>query len=167
MSPPIRVILVTVSDTRTAENDDAGRALRDELASFSLVRHIIVPDSAETLRKIVFDVEAKDEADAIVLAGGTGIAPRDVTLDALAPVFDKELHGFREAFRRLSSDEIGPRAILSRAHAGTVGRCILFLLPGSEKAARLGARAHIAPILSHAVDLVNDRTAHREPVANS
>lgn len=165
MPSPIRVILVTVSDTRTAENDTAGRALREELAAFTLVRHLIVPDAAEALRKIVSD--AAGEADGVVFTGGTGIAPRDVTIDAITPLFDKELPGFGEAFRRLSWDEIGPRSILSRAHAGTVGRCIVFLLPGSEKAARLGARALIAPILKHAVDLLNERTAHHGHHANS
>lgn len=167
MSSPIRVITVTVSDTRTVENDGAGRALREELASFSLVNHLIVPDVAEALRFIVQDAVAKGEADAIVFTGGTGIAASDVTFEALAPLFEKDLDGFGEAFRRLSWDEIGPRAILSRAHAGTVGRCLVFLLPGSEKAARLGARALIAPILSHAVDLLNGRTAHHGHGAKS
>lgn len=106
------------------------------------------------------DAVAQGRADAIVLTGGTGIAPRDVSYEALAALFDKQLDGFGEAFRRLSWDEIGPRAILSRATAGTIGTCIVFLLPGSQKAVRLGARQLIAPILEHAVDLLNGRTKH-------
>jgi molybdopterin adenylyltransferase len=160
MSMPSRVITVTVSDTRTAADDASGRALTDELARFRLVRHLIVPDDPEKITAVVRDAVAKGETDALVFSGGTGIAPRDLSFEALSALFDKQLDGFGEAFRRLSWDEIGPRAILSRATAGTVGTCLVFLLPGSEKAARLGARALIAPVLDHAVDLVNGRTKH-------
>lgn len=155
-----RVITVTVSDTRTAKDDSSGRALVEELAAFEHVRHVIVPDDPERITALVKDALAGGETDAFVFTGGTGIAPRDLTYEALSVLFDKELDGFGEAFRRLSWDEIGPRAILSRAAAGTVGRAVVFLLPGSEKAARLGARALIAPILGHAVDLLNGRTKH-------
>jgi molybdenum cofactor biosynthesis protein B len=161
MSPSLaRVITVTVSDTRTAADDASGKALMEELAGFALVRHEIVPDEPERITAIVTRAVADGEADAVVFTGGTGIAPRDRTFEALSSLFDKQLDGFGEAFRRLSWDEIGPRAILSRATAGTVGACVVFLLPGSEKAARLGARALIAPVLGHAVDLVNGRTKH-------
>jgi molybdenum cofactor biosynthesis protein B len=160
MPTPVRVITVTVSDTRTTENDASGAALREELASFSVVRHVIVPDESERLRALVKDAVLSGDADALVFTGGTGIAPRDQSYEAIAPLFDKHLDGFGEAFRRLSWDEVGPRSILSRATAGTVGRLLVFLLPGSERAARLGARALIAPILAHAVDLANGRTAH-------
>lgn len=157
---PARVVTVTVSDTRTAADDASGRALRDELVGFTLVRHAIVRDEPDAIAAFVREVVAKEEADAIVLSGGTGIAPRDRTYETLASMFDKTLDGFGEAFRRLSWDEIGARAILSRAIAGTVGACVVFSLPGSEKAARLGVRALIAPVLGHAVDLVNGRTKH-------
>ena len=159
-TPGPRVVTVTVSDTRTAADDSAGKALMEELRAFTLVRHAIVPDDPEKITALVREIVAKREADAIVFTGGTGIAPRDLTFEALSSLFDKTLDGFGEAFRRLSWDEIGPRAILSRATAGTVATCVVFLLPGSEKAARLGARALIAPILGHAVDLVNGRTKH-------
>jgi molybdenum cofactor biosynthesis protein B len=158
MGSQARVITVTVSDTRTAADDASGKALSEELAAFVLVRHVIVPDEPEKITMIVRDAVANAEADAVVFTGGTGIAPRDLTFEALVAVFDKQLDGFGEAFRRLSWDEIGPRAILSRATAGTVGNCLVFLLPGSEKGARLGARALIAPILDHAVDLLRGRT---------
>ncbi|MBX3187389.1 MAG: MogA/MoaB family molybdenum cofactor biosynthesis protein [Labilithrix sp.] len=156
----IRVVTMTVSDTRTAADDGSGRALAEELAAFALVRHVIVPDEPTAIVGVVEGVVASDEADAIVLTGGTGIAPRDRTFEALEAIFDKRLDGFGEAFRRLSWDEIGPRAILSRATAGTIGARIVFSLPGSEKAVRLGARRLIAPILGHAVDLLHGRTGH-------
>jgi molybdopterin adenylyltransferase len=160
MPPGVRIVTVTVSDSRTEDNDRSGKALGEELATFELVRHVIVKDDRDAVVGIVDAVIASGEADAIVLTGGTGIAPRDLTLEAVSSRFDKTLDGFGEAFRRLSWDEIGPRSILSRACAGTVGRCIVFLLPGSEGAARLGARALVTPILEHAVDLVNGRTHH-------
>ncbi len=155
-----RVLTVTVSDTRTAADDASGKALVEELFAFEHVEHLIVPDDPARITALVRDAVAQNRADAIVLTGGTGIAPRDVSYEALAALFDKQLDGFGEAFRRLSWDEIGPRAILSRATAGTIGTCIVFLLPGSQKAVRLGARQLIAPILEHAVDLLNGRTKH-------
>jgi molybdenum cofactor biosynthesis protein B len=156
---PVRVVTVTVSDTRTAADDASGRALAAELEAFTLVRHEIVPDDPERITALVRRI-ASGEADAVVLTGGTGIAPRDRTFEAVEALFDKRLDGFGEAFRRLSWDEIGPRAILSRATAGTVGACLVVSLPGSEKAARLGARELVAPVLAHAVDLLHGRTAH-------
>lgn len=155
-----RVITVTVSDTRTADDDASGKALAAELSAFELVRHVIVPDEPERIGELVRSAVAAAEADAIVFTGGTGIAPRDRTLEAVEALFEKRLDGFGEAFRRLSWDEIGPRSILSRAAAGTVGSCLVVALPGSEKAARLGARALIAPVLGHATDLLHGRTAH-------
>lgn len=155
-----RIVTVTVSDTRTEKDDRSGQALRDELAAFTLVRHVILPDEPARIVELVRHVVDTREADAVVLSGGTGIAPRDRTFEAVSQLFDKGLDGFGEAFRRLSWDEIGPRAILSRAAAGTVGECLVFSLPGSEKAVRLGAKALIAPVLAHAVDLLHGRTSH-------
>lgn len=155
-----RILTVTVSDTRTSVDDMSGLALAEELAAFTLVRHVIVPDEPGAIVELVRGVLEGDEADAVVLSGGTGIAPRDLTCEALEALFDKHLDGFGEAFRRLSWEEIGPRAILSRAIAGTIGTRLVFSLPGSEKAARLGARMLIAPILAHAVDLVQGRAGH-------
>jgi molybdenum cofactor biosynthesis protein B len=155
-----RVVTVTVSDTRTAADDLSGRALAEELAAFTLVRHVIVPDEPDGILAVIREVMENDEGDAIVLTGGTGIAPRDRTFEAVEALFDKRLDGFGETFRRLSWEQIGPRAILSRATAGTIGTRIDFSLPGSEKAVRLGARELIVPLLGHAVDLLHGRAAH-------
>src|SRR5205085_10408223 len=134
---------------RTEADDTSGKALREELAAFDILRHDIVPDEPELIVSLIRGAGV----DAVVLTGGTGIAPRDRTYEAVSAVFDKTLDGFGEAFRRLSWEQIGPRAILSRATAGVVGTKIVFSLPGSEKAVRLGAKELIAPVLAHAVDL--------------
>ncbi len=155
-----RILTVTVSDTRTAENDRSGVALIEELAAFTHVRHAIVPDEPDRIRGVVREMMENDEADAMILSGGTGIAPRDCTFEALEALFDKRLDGFGEAFRRLSWAEIGPRAMLSRATAGTIGTRLVFSLPGSEAAARLGARELVAPILAHAVEVLHGSARH-------
>jgi molybdenum cofactor biosynthesis protein B len=158
--PAPTIVTVTVSDTRTSADDASGAALVEELAAFTLVRHAIVRDDAGAIHEVIAGAQ-RENIDAIVFTGGTGIAPRDVTYEAVAAKLDKTLDGFGEAFRRLSWDEIGPRAILSRATAGTIGKMLVFLLPGSTKAVRLGAKQLIAPVLAHAVDLANGRTHHK------
>ena len=158
----VRLITITVSDTRTEENDGSGRILGEELAQFDRVRHVILPDEPDAIRRELTAIANANEADAVVLSGGTGIAPRDRTHEAVLSLFEKRLDGFGEAFRRLSWEEVGPRAILSRATAGTIRTVLVFSLPGSENAARLGAKALIAPILAHAVAQVNGRTAHEK-----
>ena len=159
----MRIITVTVSDTRTEADDTSGKALREELAacdaSFVPERHVILQDEPGLITALVREADETD-TDAVVLTGGTGIAPRDRTYETLVALFDKKLDGFGEAFRRLSWEQVGPRAILSRATAGVVGTTLVFSLPGSEKAVRLGVKELIAPVLAHAVDLVNGRTKH-------
>ncbi len=157
----VRVVTITVSDTRTEENDVSGRILAEELSDFTLVRHERVPDEPGVVRALVLGLASFQDADAVVLTGGTGIAPRDRTCEALEELFDKTLDGFGEAFRRLSWDEIGARATLSRATAGTVKGMLVFALPGSTAAARLGARALIAPVLAHATALARQGKAQR------
>lgn len=155
--------IVTVSDTRTEETDTSGAAIRERLlaAGHEVVYSAIVPDEPERIRAVIDEVRAGGRARAVIVNGGTGISRRDRTFEAIAGMLDKTLDGFGEAFRRLSWEEIGPRAILSRATAGTIGRRLVFLLPGSTKAARLGAKQLIAPVLAHAVDLANGRTHHK------
>jgi molybdenum cofactor biosynthesis protein B len=158
----IRVLTATVSDTRTRANDESGKLLTELLreAGYEIVRHVIVKDETPFIQELARAVADDNEADAIVLTGGTGIAKRDCTHEALEAILEKRLDGFGEAFRRLSWDEIGPRAILSRAIAGVVNRCVVFSLPGSTAAVRLGVTKLISPVLAHAVDLAQGRTKH-------
>lgn len=151
-----RVVTVTVSDTRTEADDASGAALRERLAAFghALGRHAIVRDEREAIRAVIDAVVAGDEADAVALTGGTGIAPRDVTYEVVAAMLDKTLDGFGEAFRRVSWDEIGPRAILSRAVAGTRGRTVIVALPGSTNAVKTAVDKVLGPTLGHMVALL-------------
>jgi molybdopterin adenylyltransferase len=160
--PPIRVLTVTVSDSRKRETDESGKALDRELtdAGFKVIRHVIVKDEPDFIRDLIRLTATSNEADAVVLTGGTGITPRDNTYEALQSVFDKRIEGFGEAFRRISFDEIGPHSMLSRATAGVFNECVVFSLPGSTKAVLLGVRKLIIPVLRHAVDLASGRSTH-------
>jgi len=152
---PLRAAIITVSDTRTAADDTSG-ALASELlrgGGHDVAMHRIIPDDRDAIVGAVRDAVA-DGARLIVLTGGTGIAPRDVTYEAIASIVDKTLDGFGEAFRRLSWDEIGPRSVLSRAIAGVHGRALIAALPGSTKAVRLGIEKVLLPIARHAVGLL-------------
>ncbi len=151
-----RVATLTVSDTRTEADDKSGRTLRALLtdAGFELAPHVIVRDDVEAIRSAVRAALDAGRADAVIATGGTGIAPRDQTFEAVAPMLHKTLDGFGEVFRRLSWDEIGARSILSRAVAGTVDRAVLIALPGSTAAVRLAVTKIIAPMLPHAVALL-------------
>jgi molybdenum cofactor biosynthesis protein B len=151
----IRVAAITVSDTRTAADDEGGASLqgRLEAAGFDVTFRTIVRDEPDEVRAVIARVCDENLADAIVTTGGTGLAPRDRTYEAISALFDKTLEGFGEAFRRLSWDDIGPRAVLSRSVAGVHRGRLLAALPGSPKAVVLAVDRILAPILPHAVAL--------------
>ena len=147
--------VVTISDTRTPETDQGGRLIVEQLQSggHCVVAYDIVPDDIDRIRQQVEKLCATN-CDVIVLTGGTGIAQRDSTYEALFPLLEKRLDGFAELFRSLSFAEIGPAAMLSRALAGTRGQMLVFSLPGSPKAVRLAMEQLVLPVLPHAVGLL-------------
>lgn len=149
----LRIALLTASDSRTAADNEGGRLLRRtaEEAGFQVVAEALLPEEPAALREAVAAMIGKESADAVLVTGGTGIAPRDRTPEAVAPLFERRLPGFGELFRMLSFQEIGPAAMLSRAEAGVVGRALIFLLPGSPAAVELAMRRLIVPELAHAV----------------
>ncbi len=168
MSPPTdsfspRVATLTVSDTRTAADDQGGAELRRLLAAagFRVAAHAIVRDGVDSVRAAVKGLCNDPAIDAVVTTGGTGISPRDQTYEAIDGLLDRHLDGFGEAFRRLSWADIGPRAILSRALAGTVAGKIVVALPGSPRALALAVEHILAPLLPHAVAVVGGRGDHR------
>ena len=158
-STALRVATITVSDSRTEADDTGGDLLRERLvaAGFTTPFSAIVRDEPAAVRGVIGDVCDRDLADAIVTTGGTGIAPRDQTYEAIDALLEKRLDGFGEAFRRLSWDDMGPRAILSRAVAGTHRTRIIVALPGSPKALALAVDRILAPMLVHAVALARGK----------
>jgi molybdenum cofactor biosynthesis protein B len=167
LKKPIRISIVTVSDTRTRETDDSGRTCAELLkdAGHNLVRHVIIKDDPQNIQELVRDMSDANVCDAIILNGGTGITKRDNTHEALEAIFEKRIDGFGEAFRRLSWDDFGPRSILTRATAGVFNSCVVFSLPGSPNAVRLGMTKLILPVIHHAVDLAQGRATHRTTLA--
>ena len=143
--------VVTVSDTRKLENDTGG-ALAAELlqaAGHPVVAREIVRDDPTAIATLLRELLARDEVRAVVFTGGTGVAPRDLTPDAVEPLLDRVIPGFGELFRVLSYQEIGSAAILSRALAGLVSGRVVFVLPGSRGALRLGLEKLVVPELAH------------------
>jgi len=151
----LRVAALTISDTRSEEDDEGGARLRERLdaAGCCVALHSIVRDDSAEIWRAIARICDEDLADAIVTTGGTGIAPRDRTYEAIEALLEKRLDGFGEAFRRLSWDAVGPRAVLSRALAGVHRGRIVAALPGSPKAVVLAVDQVLAPILTHAVAL--------------
>jgi molybdenum cofactor biosynthesis protein B len=135
---PVRIAVMTVSDTRTEETDKSGALLveRASAAGHELVEKKIVPDTQAEIEAQLRAWVAADSVDVVITTGGTGVTPRDVTPEAVAAVSDKDIPGFGELFRWLSYEGIGTSTIQSRAVAGVAGSTYIFALPGSTGACR-------------------------------
>jgi len=143
--------VITVSDTRTRETDTGG-ALAAELlagAGHPVPMREIVKDDRNEIASALRSALARDDVGAVVLTGGTGISPRDVTPEAVAPLLERVLPGFGELFRVLSYAEMGSAALLSRALAGVTSGKPVFVLPGSRAGVRLALEKLILPELGH------------------
>lgn len=149
--------VVTVSDTRTVETDKSGQIAQQLLtdAGHTIIDYLIVPDEPTQIRDLLTKLAQNSQIEAIIFNGGTGIAPRDTTYDVISNWLDKTLPGFGEIFRYLSYQEIGSRAIASRAVAGVKNQQLVFSLPGSSNAVKLGVRELILPELTHLVRQLN------------
>jgi len=158
----ITVMTVTVSDSRTPGTDESGIRLRMmlEAAGYSLAPHQIVPDEPDAIRDVVRELIDYNLGDALISTGGTGIAPRDRTYEAIEPMLETKLDGFGEAFRRLSWDDVGARSVLSRAIAGVRAGRFIACLPGSPRAVALATDQLLIPLLEHAVALCRGDTRH-------
>ncbi|MEE9219728.1 MAG: molybdenum cofactor biosynthesis protein B [Acidobacteriota bacterium] len=145
--------VLSVSDTRDATSDESGRLLRERLGAegHRLVAYRIVPDEAWAIAWTLQEWCLRDDVDAILITGGTGVARRDRTPEAVESLLDIRLEGFGERFRSRSEAQIGSAAILSRALAGARNGKAIFVLPGSRRAVELGLEALILPELGHVV----------------
>ncbi|MDN4501643.1 molybdenum cofactor biosynthesis protein B [Alteromonadaceae bacterium BrNp21-10] len=137
---PLQIAVLTVSDTRTPETDTSGLFLAGALqeAGHQLAEHVIVIDDVYQLRAKVSVWIASDNVQAILVTGGTGFTDRDVTPQALTPLFDRAIDGFGELFRHISYGEIGSSTVQSRAFAGMANHTAIFCLPGSTGACKTG-----------------------------
>ncbi len=156
----VDVAVLVVSTTRTVGDDRSGVVLGERLtaAGHRAISRTVVDDDVELIRRAVKKA-VEDGVPAIVLTGGTGFGPRDVTPEALAPLFTRRIEGFGELFRVLSFEEIGAAAMLSRAVAGVIGRTAVFAVPGSPAACRLAIDKLVAPELAHLVGLLKEAPA--------
>ncbi|WHA40690.1 molybdenum cofactor biosynthesis protein B [Agrobacterium larrymoorei] len=135
---PVGIAVLTVSDTRSLADDKSGTTLvaRIEEAGHRLVDRAIVPDDRDAIRDKVHGWTLSDEIDVVITTGGTGFTGRDVTPEALEPLFEKRMDGFSEVFHRISYDKIGTSTIQSRATAGLANSTFIFVLPGSPGACK-------------------------------
>lgn len=152
----VRCAIVTVSDTRSAADDRSGAVLQRSLERGGHVvgARLWVRDELPAIRRAVAGALRRRDVDTVLLTGGTGIAPRDVTPEAVAPLVARWLPGFGELFRMLSYREIGGAAWMSRAAAGVARGKLLVILPGSPAAVRLAADRLLVPELGHALGIL-------------
>jgi molybdenum cofactor biosynthesis protein B len=150
----LKVGVLTASDSRSAETDESGRLIRDLLtaAGHRVEYYEVLPDDPARIRRVLLD--HLQTLDAVIVNGGTGIAARDSTIEAVRVLLDKELEGFGELFRYLSYQEIGSAAFLSRAVAGIAAGKIVASLPGSPDACRLAMEKLLLPELGHMAHLL-------------
>jgi len=146
---PLNVAVVTISDSRTAENDTSGDYLALSLASegHSVVRRLIVKDDKYVLRAEISALIADPEVHVVLTTGSTGLTGRDVAPEALEPLFDKAIEGFGELFRAASITDIGAATIQSRAFAGLANSTLIFCIPGSPNACKTAWQDVIQPQL--------------------
>ena len=148
--------IVTISDTRNFENDHSGAVIKSKLtsANHNISSYTIIPDDPQKIEDTIETLANDNSIQAIITTGGTGLSPRDNTPDVLPRMLQKELTGFGEIFRFLSYQEIGSKAIASRAIAGVYERTIIFALPGSKNAVTLALDKLILPEISHLVTVM-------------
>jgi molybdopterin adenylyltransferase len=149
----VRCAVITVSDTRSIETDESGAAIERllEAAGHRTASRTVVADDRTRIGAELRRCLADPGVDAVIVDGGTGIAPRDVTVEVVGAFLDRELPGFGELFRALSFGKIGSSAMLSRACAGIAAGRPVFCLPGSTDAVALGMESLILPELGHLV----------------
>lgn len=154
----LKLAIVTVSTTRSLADDKSGGWIkkRAEKKKHKVIFHEVIPDDREVISDTIRTIIQEHSPHAILVTGGTGISPADVTIEAIRPMFTKELTAFGPLFSQLSYEEIDSAALLSRATAGVVGQTLVFCMPGSLKACKLACKELIFPELGHLVKHVHE-----------
>ena len=154
----VTIGMITVSTTRALKDDTSGKWIAETAAEqgHDIVYHQVIPDDADIITSTVQNVICNEQPQVILMSGGTGFTPKDVTIEAVSPLFKKVLTGFGPLFAQLSYEEIGSAAFLSRATAGVIEDTVVFCMPGSINACKLACRELIFPELGHLVKHIND-----------
>lgn len=158
----VAAAILVVSDTRSEATDRSGKRIREllEANGHHVMSLDVVRDEREEIAGWVRRTASRLDVDVLILTGGTGISPRDVTIEAVEPLLHLQLPGFGELFRMLSYPEIGPAAMLSRAGAGVVRGRPVFCLPGSKPAVELAMEKLILPEVGHLIAEIRKGTVH-------
>lgn len=154
----VTLAIITVSTSRALINDTSGQWIAEQVKKrgHSVVFHQVVPDDIEAITVTLRDLIKNINPQVALMSGGTGITKKDVTIEAVSPLFAKELTAFGPLFARLSMDEIDSAAMMSRATAGVIGNTVVFCMPGSLNACKLACSKLIFPELGHLVKHVRD-----------
>ena len=149
----VNCAVLTISDSRTIETDKSGKIIGELLQNqgHQILTYQIIPDNLKQIQAEVKNLAMNSQLDSVILNGGTGISPRDNTYDAIQDILEKTLPGFGELFRWLSYQEIGSRAMSSRAIAGVYQQKLIFSLPGASNAVKLALEKLILPELNHLI----------------
>ncbi len=149
----VTVSILTVSDTRTLENDLGGQLIEQQIvaAGHVVLHREIVVDETLQIREAAQRLIDSDTCEALLITGGTGLAARDCTPEAIEPLYDACIPGYGELFRMLSFAEIGSASMLSRASGGRVGKKVILTMPGSPAGVRLAMERLIVPEIAHLV----------------
>ena len=154
----LRIAVISASSTRNLSEDKSGIWIKKQAKKegHDVVVHHTVTDDIKEIQDMVNHIIIKISPDVILITGGTGITKKDVTIEAVTPLFDKELTAYAVLFAQLSFEEIDSAAMLSRAAAGVIKDSILFCMPGSIKACKLACKALIFPELGHIVKHIRE-----------
>jgi molybdenum cofactor biosynthesis protein B len=154
----VRIGIIIVSSTRALADDTSGKWIREqaEKIGHKIVFHQVIPDDAETISATLSDRIEESNSQVILMSGGTGITKKDVTIEAVRPLFIKELSAFGPLFAKLSLEQVESAAIMSRATAGIIGNTVVFCMPGSLDACKLACTRLIFPELGHLVKHISD-----------
>jgi molybdenum cofactor biosynthesis protein B len=149
----VNCAVLTISDSRTEEDDESGRLIKQKLSDngHRVTSYAVLKDELEAIEKKTNELLGQPELQAIIINGGTGISQRDITIETVSPILEKKLDGFGELFRFLSYQEIGTASMMSRALAGVVGGKVILCLPGSPGAVNLAMDKIILPEIGHMV----------------
>ncbi len=145
--------VITISDSRTEQNDESGGIIKNALGTqgHRVIRYALIKNEPSEIRRQLETCAASSEIQSIITSGGTGISRRDLTIETISPLLSKRLDGFGELFRQLSFEQIGTASIMSRALGGVVNGKVILCLPGSAKAVELAMAQIIMPELGHLV----------------